>query len=160
MGFYGGSDDNEHAFRDLSLIPGLGISHGEREWQPTLVFLPREFHGQRSLAGYSPQGHRESDTTEQLNTFTLRDIQIYTFSDVCSIQVITRHSVQFPVLYSRTLLFILYTAVYICSSQTPNLSLPTPFTSKNHKLVFCFYFINKFIFIIFFSFLLFFIFHI
>ena len=30
------------------------------------VFLPREFHGQRSLAGYSPWGHKESDTTEQL----------------------------------------------------------------------------------------------
>ena len=28
--------------------------------------LPREFHGQRSLGGYSPWGHRESDTTEQL----------------------------------------------------------------------------------------------
>jgi len=27
-----------------------------REWQPTPVFLPGEFHGQRSLADYSPQG--------------------------------------------------------------------------------------------------------
>ena len=33
-------------------------------WQLTPVFLPGEFHGQRSLAGYSPQGHKESDTTE------------------------------------------------------------------------------------------------
>ena len=31
---------------------------------PTPVFLPGESHGQRSLAGYSPWGHRESDTTE------------------------------------------------------------------------------------------------
>ena len=31
---------------------------------PTPVFLPREFHGQRSPAGYSPWGHKESDTTE------------------------------------------------------------------------------------------------
>ena len=29
-----------------------------RAWQPTPVFLPGEYHGQRSLAGYSPQGHR------------------------------------------------------------------------------------------------------
>ena len=29
-----------------------------RNWLPTPVFLPREFHGQRSLAGYSPWGHR------------------------------------------------------------------------------------------------------
>ena len=28
------------------------------------VFLPREFHGQRSLVGYSPWGRKESDTTE------------------------------------------------------------------------------------------------
>jgi len=35
-----------------------------RGWQPTLVFLPRESHGQRSLAGYSPWGQKESATTE------------------------------------------------------------------------------------------------
>ena len=34
-----------------------------REQQPTPVFLPREFHGQRSLEGYSPWEHKESDTT-------------------------------------------------------------------------------------------------
>ena len=38
----------------------------EEEWQPTPAFLPREFHGQRRLAGYSPWGHKESDMTEQL----------------------------------------------------------------------------------------------
>ena len=37
-----------------------------REWQPTPVILPGEFHGQRSLAGYSPWGHKELDTTERL----------------------------------------------------------------------------------------------
>ena len=31
-----------------------------REWQPTPVFLPREYHGQRSLVGYSPWDHKES----------------------------------------------------------------------------------------------------
>ena len=35
-----------------------------REQLSTLVFLPGEFHGQRNLAGYSPWGHKESDTTE------------------------------------------------------------------------------------------------
>ena len=34
-----------------------------REWQPTPLFLPGEFHGQRSLAGYSSWGRRELDTT-------------------------------------------------------------------------------------------------
>ena len=36
-----------------------------RKWQPTLVFLPGKFHGQRSLAGYSLWGLKESFTTEQ-----------------------------------------------------------------------------------------------
>ena len=39
-----------------------------REWLPTTLFLPRELHGQRSLAGYSPWGHKESDTTEPTHT--------------------------------------------------------------------------------------------
>ena len=37
-----------------------------REWLPTPVLLPGEVHGQRSLVGYSPWGHQESDTTEWL----------------------------------------------------------------------------------------------
>ena len=36
------------------------------------VFLPGEFHGQRSLTGYSPWGHKESDMTERLSTYTHR----------------------------------------------------------------------------------------
>ena len=36
----------------------------KREWQPTLVFLPGEFHGQRSLADYNPWDCKESDMTE------------------------------------------------------------------------------------------------
>ena len=36
----------------------------EEAWHPTPVFLPGESHGQRRLVGYSPRGHRESDTTE------------------------------------------------------------------------------------------------
>ena len=39
----------------------------ERDMQPTLVFLCGKFHRQRSLVGYSPGGHKESDSTEQLN---------------------------------------------------------------------------------------------
>ena len=36
----------------------------KRKWQPTPGFLPGRSHGQRSLVGYSPWGHRESDLTE------------------------------------------------------------------------------------------------
>ena len=35
-----------------------------RAWEPTLVFLPEESHGQRILVGYSPKGHKKSDRTE------------------------------------------------------------------------------------------------
>ena len=35
-----------------------------RKWQPTPVFLPKKCQGQRSLAGYSPKGLKESDLTE------------------------------------------------------------------------------------------------
>ena len=38
----------------------------EKGWLPTLVFLPGESHGQRRLAGYSPRGCKELDTTEWL----------------------------------------------------------------------------------------------
>ena len=51
--------------RFVGLIPGLGRFPWRKAWQPTLVFLPREFHGQRDLAGYSPWGRSESDTTEE-----------------------------------------------------------------------------------------------
>ena len=47
--------------KEMAILPGKltnlpGI--------PTAVFLPGESHGQRSLAGYSPRGHKESDTTK------------------------------------------------------------------------------------------------
>ena len=38
-----------------------------RKWQPTPVPLPGKSHGQRSLIGYSPQSHKELDTTEWLH---------------------------------------------------------------------------------------------
>jgi len=47
--------------------PWVGKMPWRREWQPTPVFLPEKFHGQRSLEGYSPWGSKESDTTERLS---------------------------------------------------------------------------------------------
>ena len=38
----------------------------EKEWPPTPVFLPGEFHGRRSLMGHSPGGCKELDMTERL----------------------------------------------------------------------------------------------
>ena len=46
--------------------PCVGKIPWRRKWQPTLVFLPGESHGQRSLVDYSPWGRKELDMTEQL----------------------------------------------------------------------------------------------
>ena len=66
--FLGDSDNKEPACTagDKALIPGLRISPGEGNSYPMPVFLPEEFHGQRSLARYSPWGVKESDMIEQL----------------------------------------------------------------------------------------------
>ena len=68
-GFPGGSGGKESACNvgDLGSIPGWGKIPWRRKWQPTPVFLPGESHGQRGLVGYSPRGHKELDTTEQLH---------------------------------------------------------------------------------------------
>ena len=48
----------------IRLNPWVGNIPWSRKWQPTPVFLPGKFHGQRSLLGYSPRDHKESDTIE------------------------------------------------------------------------------------------------
>ena len=59
--------------RRPSFHPWIRRTPWRRAWQPTPVFLPGEAHGQRSLAGYSPRGRRESDTAERLTlSFLLR----------------------------------------------------------------------------------------
>ena len=65
--FPGGSDSKESACNagDPGSLSGLGTpSPGEGNGKLTPVFLPGEFHGQRSLVGYSPRGYKESDMTE------------------------------------------------------------------------------------------------
>ena len=47
--------------------PWVGKIPWRRKWQPTPVLLPGKSHGQRSMVGYSPWGHKESDTTEWLH---------------------------------------------------------------------------------------------
>ena len=54
-------------------ISGSGRFAWSRQWQPTSVFLPEESHGQRSLVGYSPWGHKESDLTEHRYSATAND---------------------------------------------------------------------------------------
>ena len=70
MGFPGGSDNKESTCnaRDLGSILGLGRSPGRGHGNPLQYSCLGNLHGQRSLAGYSPPGHKESDTTERLST--------------------------------------------------------------------------------------------
>ena len=62
LGFTGGSAGKESACNAGD--PGSGRFPWRRTWLSTLVFLPGEFHGHRSLAGYHLWGRKESDMTE------------------------------------------------------------------------------------------------
>ena len=53
----------------LGFNPCIGTIPWRREWQPTPVFSPGKFHGQMSLAGYSPWGHEELDMTEHTQQY-------------------------------------------------------------------------------------------
>ena len=50
--------------------PWAGKIPWRKKWHPTPIFVPEKFHGQSSLADYSPWGRKVSDTTEQLSTYT------------------------------------------------------------------------------------------
>ena len=67
LGFPAGPDGKECLqCRRLRFDPWVGKIPGEGNWQPTLVLLPGEFHGERSPVGYSPWGHKELDMIEWL----------------------------------------------------------------------------------------------
>ena len=61
-----GTLDDVYQTLGLALSPRFLLLNREREWLPTSVFLPGEFHGQRSLASYIPRSRKEWDTTGQL----------------------------------------------------------------------------------------------
>ena len=84
-GFPGDSDGKESAVGDLGLIPGLEKSAGGGHGNPIQYFCLKNPHGQRNLAGYSPQGHKGSDTTERLSTHS---IQFYIFSLISVFELI------------------------------------------------------------------------
>ena len=68
-GFPGGSDGKASETCNAGgFNPWVGKIPWRRKLQPTPVILPGKFHGLRSLVGYSPWGHKESETTEQLHS--------------------------------------------------------------------------------------------
>ena len=66
--FPGNSDGKESTCNaeDPGLIPGLGRSPGRVHGNPLQYSCLENLHWQRSLVGYSPWGHKQTDTTEQL----------------------------------------------------------------------------------------------
>ena len=69
LGFPGGSDSKESvcSAKDLGSIPGLGISPGRKHGNALQCSYLENSCGKRSLAGYSPWGHKESDMSEQIS---------------------------------------------------------------------------------------------
>ena len=56
--------------QETRFYPWVGKILWRRKWQPTPVLLPGKSHGWRRVVGYSPWGHKESETTERLHLFT------------------------------------------------------------------------------------------
>ena len=80
MGFPDGSDGKESDCntRDLGLIPGLGRSPGGGHGNPLQYSCLENPHGQRSLAGYSPWGQKESYATERVTKHSTHTMKYYT----------------------------------------------------------------------------------
>ena len=54
-------------YRRCRFDPWVGKIPWKRKWQPTLVFLPGESHGQRSLVGFGTLGRKKLGTTDHMN---------------------------------------------------------------------------------------------
>ena len=93
LGFPDDSDGKEFAcnVEDLSLIPGLGRSSGGEHGNPHRYSFLENPHGQRSLVGYSPWGHKELDMTERLSTCRVREKYLEDYTQQCSQQLLLRN---------------------------------------------------------------------
>ena len=93
--------------------------HWRRKWQPMPGFLPSELHGQRSLAGCSPWGHKESGVTERLSTVYICQPQYS--SSPAPISPLPVHMSTLPLcLYScpaERLIFAMFLIPYICINR-------------------------------------------
>ena len=78
MGFPSGSNTRVRLQgKKLGFYPCVRKIPRRREWQPTPVFLPGEFHGQGSLVGYSPWDRIESYMTERLTHTHIHTVITY-----------------------------------------------------------------------------------
>ena len=104
--------------------PWVGNIPWRRAWQFTPIPLPGESHGQRNLAGYSPWGHRESDTTEvtehaciytYIHVFTHTHTYMYTYiNTLLYICIFTLGSIHNKIYMYNTFLLFAYQYFPIC----------------------------------------------
>ena len=89
LAMHSGSSDEESTCqcrrcRRHEFDPWVGKIPWRRAWRPTLVFLPGESHGQKSLTGYSSWGHKELDVTEHTHATTQHTCQLLMEVEVTS----------------------------------------------------------------------------
>ena len=70
----------------------VGKISWRKEWLPTPVFFPGEFHGQRKLVGYSPWGDKVSDLTERLKTHILQSTCLRCNQQLSTVLWVPAHS--------------------------------------------------------------------
>ena len=77
LGIPGHTSGKESAYqcrrhrRSPCIDPWVGKIPWRRKWQPIPVFLPGKIHGQKSLMGYSPWGHKDLDMTEYITSLIM-----------------------------------------------------------------------------------------
>ena len=81
LGFHGGSEGKE------TWVQSLGQEEPPKKEMATLLFLLGKFHRQRSLEGYSPWDHKESDTTERLTLSQFMEKEMVTHSSVLAWEI-------------------------------------------------------------------------
>ena len=79
----------EMQWRKCKFDPWVGKMPWRRKWQPTPVFLPGEFHGQRSVAGYNPWGHKRVRC--ELATKQQQQKLLTIGSHICLVQWLAHH---------------------------------------------------------------------
>ena len=109
-----------------------------RKCQPTPVFLPGKFDGQRSLAGYSPQGHKKSNTTAKLNTHMHTHTHTHTRAILADVFIFSSFSRSIPLvgLHYGWALFLLSCSAS-SHSETSVSTASKHIKHSNSLMVFC-----------------------
>ena len=106
-----------------------------RARQPTPVFLPGESHGQRSLAGCSPRGCKESDSTEHAHTQrSLPSSGYFIYILICLLFLLVFERF-FILYYCSTLSFFVFVSFFVPLSIFFSLHCQTPISASNDYFI-------------------------